>query len=90
MENVKDEKLLELLKYLLRHSFRDGLENILKARTGADCYRGFARNYESYRWWFFINKEYSPAHLYELAKMDGAIVLSRDLKNYYMQTHCLF
>jgi diadenylate cyclase len=28
---------------------------------------------------FFINKEFSPARLYELAKMDGAIILSKDL-----------
>ena len=29
---------------------------------------------------FNINSEYSPAYVYELAKMDGAIVLSSDLK----------
>jgi len=29
---------------------------------------------------FYINKDYTPAHIYELAKMDGAIILSKDLK----------
>ncbi len=29
---------------------------------------------------FYINSEYSPAYIYELAKMDGAIVISEDLK----------
>ena len=29
---------------------------------------------------FYINEDYSSAKLYELAKMDGAIVLSGDFK----------
>ena len=29
---------------------------------------------------FNINAEYTPAYIYELAKMDGAIVLSQDLR----------
>ena len=29
---------------------------------------------------FKIDEEYTPARLYELAKMDGAIILSKDLK----------
>ena len=29
---------------------------------------------------FNINVDYTPARLYELAKMDGAIILSQDLK----------
>ena len=29
---------------------------------------------------FTINADYSPSYLYELAKMDGAIVLSGDMK----------
>ena len=29
---------------------------------------------------FTINSDYSPAYIYELAKMDGAIVISEDLK----------
>ena len=29
---------------------------------------------------FTINSDYSPAYIYELAKMDSAIVISEDLK----------
>ena len=29
---------------------------------------------------FKIDEDYTPARLYELAKMDGAIILSKDLK----------
>ena len=29
---------------------------------------------------FFVNVDFTPARLYELAKMDGAIILSQDLK----------
>ena len=29
---------------------------------------------------FNIKSEYTPAYIYELAKMDGAIVLSQDLR----------
>lgn len=29
---------------------------------------------------FYINQDYTPSRLYELAKMDGAIILSEDLK----------
>ena len=32
---------------------------------------------------FYINAEYSPAYIYELAKMDGAIVLSGDIKKIF-------
>ena len=30
---------------------------------------------------FKINADYSPAYLYELAKLDGAIVISEEVKN---------
>lgn len=36
---------------------------------------------------FQLDVEYTSSRLYELAKMDGAIVLSGDLKKYYMQIH---
>lgn len=63
-------------------SIRDGLENILRAKTGAlllitdnnDVIK------EVVDGGFYINEEYTSSKLYELAKMDGAIVLSGDLK----------
>ena len=61
---------------------RDGLENILKARTGALLL--FTDNNDIIEkivdGGFYINEDYSSSKLYELAKMDGAIVLSEDMK----------
>lgn len=75
--------MTELLKLIAPGTpIRDGLENILRAKTGAlllitddndvinDVVDGG----------FNINEEYTSSRLYELAKMDGAIVLSGDLK----------
>ena len=61
---------------------RDGLENILKARTGALLL--FTDNNDVIEkivdGGFYIDEEYTSSKLYELAKMDGAIVLSEDMK----------
>lgn len=78
----RSEELLHILKSVAPGTeLRDGLENILKARTGAlivisdsDEVMKLADG------GFKINEDYSPARLYELAKMDGAIVLSKDAK----------
>jgi diadenylate cyclase len=60
---------------------REGLDNILKARTGALIAIGDEEKLSSaFEGGFLIKKEYSPSRIYELAKMDGAIILSRDLK----------
>ena len=73
----------ELLKLIAPGTpIRDGLENILRAKTGAlllitdnnDVIK------EVVDGGFYINEEYTASMLYELAKMDGAIVLSGDLK----------
>ena len=75
--------MTELLKLIAPGtSIRDGLENILRAKTGAlllitdnnDVIK------EVVDGGFYINEEYTSSRLYELAKMDGAIVLSGDLK----------
>ena len=83
MRPKKDNKLTEILKKIAPGtSIRDGLENILKARTGALLL--FTDNEEYIKQivdgGFFINEEYTSSKLYELAKMDGAIVISRDMK----------
>lgn len=60
---------------------RLGLENVLRAKTGGLIV--IANNDEVMKivdGGFNINSDYSPAHLYELAKMDGAIVLNSDAK----------
>ena len=60
---------------------RNGLDNVLKAKTGGLIV--IASNEEIMSvvdGGFAINSDYSPAFVYELAKMDGAIVISGDMK----------
>ncbi|TMW70000.1 DNA integrity scanning diadenylate cyclase DisA [Alteribacter natronophilus] len=60
---------------------REGIDNVLRAKTGGLIVLGY--NNEMMHivdGGFFINCEFSPAYLYELAKMDGAIILSEDGK----------
>ena len=75
--------MTELLKLIAPGTpIRNGLENILRAKTGAlllitddnDVIKDVVDG------GFNINEEYTSSKLYELAKMDGAIVLSGDLK----------
>lgn len=59
--------------------FRLGLENILKARTGALLVVGESPEIlELVSGGFHLDCELTPSNLYELAKMDGAIVLNND------------
>jgi len=61
--------------------FREGLENVLKARTGGLIVVGDTNEVlDLVDGGFKLNADYSPALLYELAKMDGAIILSNDLR----------
>ena len=77
-----DEKLINILKIIAPGTlFREGLDNILKAKTGALIIIGDTKEVlDLVDGGFRIDEEYTPARLYELAKMDGAIVLSKDLK----------
>ncbi len=82
MQN-KDENISEVLKKISPGtSIRDGLENILRAKTGALLL--ITDNQEIIKQvvdgGFYINEDYTSSKLYELAKMDGAIVLSGDFK----------
>jgi diadenylate cyclase len=61
--------------------FRDGLDNVLRAKTGALIVVGYNPEVMGIvDGGFSINCEFSPNYLYELAKMDGAIILSDDVK----------
>ena len=79
----KDDNTAELLKMIAPGTpIRDGLENILRAKTGALLLitdKSEVIN-EVVDGGFHIDGEYTSSKLYELAKMDGAIVLSGDLK----------
>lgn len=59
----------------------EGLENILRARTGALIIVGDSEEVMSIvNGGFRIDTDANPAALYELAKMDGALILSRDAR----------
>ncbi|MGN7471795.1 DNA integrity scanning diadenylate cyclase DisA [Brevibacillus sp. SAFN-007a] len=60
---------------------REGLENVLRAKTGGLIVIGYGPDMKQIvDGGFSINCDFSPAHLYELAKMDGAIIVSEDAK----------
>ncbi len=60
-------------------SLRDGLERILRGRTGALLVLGHDRTVESISTGGFeLDIRFTPTGLRELAKMDGAIILDRE------------
>lgn len=73
---------MEILKLMAPGTaLREGLENILRAKTGGLIVIGDGEEVlDIVDGGFNINAEYSPAYVYELAKMDGAIIISSDLK----------
>lgn len=79
------EKDIEIKKILRMMSpgtaLREGLENILRAKTGGLIVLSDDESVMKIAdGGFLINSEYSSAYVYELAKMDGAIIISKDLK----------
>ncbi|MGO0121893.1 DNA integrity scanning diadenylate cyclase DisA [Desulfothermobacter acidiphilus] len=77
-----DDQLLKVLRQVAPGTpLREGLENILRAKSGALIVVGDNERVQAIsEGGFVINAEFTPARLYELAKMDGAIILSEDLK----------
>lgn len=75
-----DELLRETLAAVAPGTeLRDGLERILRGRTGALIVLGFDNTVESVSsGGFVLDVEFSSTRLRELAKMDGAIVMDRD------------
>ena len=79
---IKENDFINILKLIAPGTpIREGLENILKAKTGALIVIGENKEVmDLVDGGFNINVDYTSARLYELAKMDGAIILSSDLK----------
>lgn len=83
---MKDEKqetrLMRILKLVAPGTpLHEGLESILRARTGALIVVGDSPEVMALvDGGFHIDIELHPTRLYELAKMDGAIILSADAK----------
>lgn len=82
MRVEKDKELINILKIMAPGTpLREGLENVLRAKTGGLIVLGDNEQVLNLvDGGFTINSEYTPTYVYELAKMDGAIVISSDLK----------
>lgn len=81
MDTEKSSKaLLDILKITAPGtSLREGLDNVLRAKTGGLIVLSDSDGVmKLMAGGFQLDCDYSPAHLYELAKMDGAIILNRD------------
>ena len=78
----KDDTIIEVLKLIAPGTpIREGLENILKSNTGALIVVGDTKEVlDLVDGGFKLDVDYTSSRLYELAKMDGAIVLSNDFK----------
>lgn len=76
---LKREKGIDKLLKLVAPGtpLRDGINNVLRANTGGLIVIGYNDEMkEITEGGFPINAPFSPANLYELAKMDGAIILN--------------
>lgn len=82
MRENRNDDIIEVLKLISPGTpIRAGLDNILKAKTGGLIVIGDSKEVlDIVDGGFSINEEYTPSRLYELAKMDGAIILSSDFK----------
>ena len=82
MGTFKDNSIADVLRLISPGTpIRNGLENILKAKTGALIVIGDSKEVlDIVDGGFSLDVDYTPSRLYELAKMDGAIILSSDFK----------
>ncbi len=76
-----DQEMMDILNLIAPGTvFRAGLENVLRAQTGALIVVGDGEEVmDMVDGGFRIEADVSPSRLYELAKMDGAIILNHDL-----------
>lgn len=81
-ETIRDTTLTKILRMVAPGTvLREGIENILRAKTGGLIVVGATEAVLGLvDGGFPIQCELTPSHLYELAKMDGAIVISEDLR----------
>lgn len=83
---MEQEEILDILKIIAPGTvLREGLDNILKAKTGALIVISSNESfYDLVDGGFKIEQEFTPASVYELAKMDGAIIINKDIKKIMM------
>jgi diadenylate cyclase len=75
-----EESIADILQLIAPGTpIREGIENVLRSNTGGLIVIGYNENIRSVvDGGFSINCAFSPAQLYELAKMDGAIILNEN------------
>src|SRR6201993_123142 len=78
LESRQDSRLVRALEMVAPGTaLREGIDNILHARTGGLILIADADELAFlFSGGLKVDIDYSPAHLYQLAKMDGAIVLN--------------
>ncbi|WP_042353735.1 DNA integrity scanning diadenylate cyclase DisA [Bacillus rubiinfantis] len=80
MEQKKlgEQSIIDVLKLIAPGTpIREGLDNVLRANTGGLIVIGYNDKVKNaVDGGFAINCPFSPSYLYELAKMDGAIILN--------------
>ncbi|WDL98962.1 DNA integrity scanning diadenylate cyclase DisA [Alicyclobacillus sp. ALC3] len=81
-DGKRDQDVNKILRMVAPGTtLREGVENILRAKTGGLIVVGATDQVLNLMdGGFSIQCELTPSHIYELAKMDGAIVVSEDLK----------
>jgi diadenylate cyclase len=80
-KEVKEEDITDVLKAIAPGtSLRTAIEGVQKANTGGliVVYNDFVQN--MFEGGFKINARFTPQRIIELGKMDGAIIISKDLK----------
>lgn len=90
MDKKEEEILLNSLRRVAPGTgLRTGIEYILQGKTGGLIVVGDSEEVlKLVNGGFYIGCNFSPAKFYELAKMDGAIILSSDAKRIlYANTH---
>ena len=90
-ESEKEKEFLEILKMFAPGTFlRSALDDLLGARMGALIVVENDLTHKVVEKGFKINSKFSTQKLVELAKMDGAIILSNDLKKIIYANAFLF
>ncbi len=81
MKQQHDEVLINLLRMTAPGTdLREGLDHVLRANSGGLIVIAEEEKLDVLGvGGFDINAPYTPAHLYELAKMDGAILITADI-----------
>lgn len=77
-KELEEKGLGETLQFIAPGTpLRDGIDNVLRAKTGGLIVFGYNEKVKNLvDGGFEINCRFSPGYLYELAKMDGAIILN--------------